>query len=248
MLLNEKEKEISKKICNFLELISTFNNNKDLKIDLDKLLINCKEHQIESLIFKIKNDLITKNKMKYQELENKYEQYILTEVFKKIVPTFCQDIIASILNSNLPQEYNKYQEIVLDIYKQCKYDNFNAYFKKLPSKKNIIYTFSKSTESILEDERPIDNKFGSFNSQSIVNLMSDSFKSNDSLIQKFQEFIEHEKNKLLIIRFTEKDLFIINSISHIISVFEKENPKLKEKLIIFIIHKQRLPKNYGKEK
>ena len=248
MLLNEKEKEISNKISNYLELVSTFNNNKNLKIDLDKLLINCKEHQIESLIFKIKNDLITNNKMKYQELENKYEQYILTEVFKKIVPTFCQDIIASILNSNLPQEYNKYQEIVLDIYKQCKYDNFNAYFKKLPSKKNIIYTFSKSTESILEDERPIDNKFGSFNSQSIVNLMSDSFKSNDSLIQKFQEFIEHEKNKLLIIRFTEKDLFIINSISHIISVFEKENPKLKEKLIIFIIHKQRLPKNYEYKK
>ena len=41
----------------------------------------------------------------------------------------------------------------------------------------------------------IENKFGSFNSQSITNLMSDSFKSNDALIQKFQEFIEHEKHE-----------------------------------------------------
>ena len=249
MLLNEKEKEISKKICNFLELISTFNNNKDLKIDLDKLLINCKEHQIESLIFKIKNDLKHKNRNINEELDDpnlvkdkRYEENIVIEIFKKIVPTFCQDIIASILNSNLPQEYNKYQEIILDIYKQCKYDNFNTYFRKLSSKKSVVYTFSKSTESILEEERPIENKFGNFNSQSTLNLMSDSFKSNDALIQKFQEFIEHEKYKLLIIRFTEKDLFLINSISYIISIFEKENPILKDKLIIFVIHKQRLPK------
>ena len=248
MLLDEKDKEISKKICNYLELISTFNNNKDLKIDLDKLLVNCKEHQIESLIFKIKNDLKHKinlnkeNTDDFSKIEaNKYEENMIVEVFKKIVPTFCQDIIASLLNSNLPIEYNKYQKIILDIYKTCKYDNFNAYFGKLPSKKSVIYTFSKSTESILEEERPLDNKYGIFNSQSILNLMSDSFKSNDALIQKFQEFIEHEKYKLLIIRFTEKDLFIINSISHIISLFEKENPILKDKLIIFIIHKQRLP-------
>ena len=145
MLLNEKEKEISKKICNFLELISTFNNNKDLKIDLDKLLINCKEHQIESLIFKIKNDLKHKNRKINEELDDpnlvkdkRYEENIVIEIFKKIVPTFCQDIIASILNSNLPQEYNKYQEIILDIYKQCKYDNFNTYFRKLSSKK-VLY-------------------------------------------------------------------------------------------------------------
>ena len=214
MLLNEKEKEISKKICKYLELISTFNDNKNLKIDLDKLLVNCEEHQIESLIFKIKNDLkhkknlIVENKDDINKIEqDNNENNMIIEVFNKIVPTFCQDIIASMLNSNLSQDYNKYQDIVLNIYKHNKYDNFNSYFRKLPSKKSVIYTFSKSTESILEEDRPIENKFGSFNSQSITNLMSDSFKSNDALIQKFQEFIEHEKHekKLLIIRFTEKD-------------------------------------------
>ena len=238
MLLDEKDIEISKKICAYLDLISTFNKNKNLKIDLDKLLINCKEHQIQSLIFKIKNDL---SKEKIANLEgNKYEEYIIKELFNKIVPTFCQDIIASMLNSNLPQDYNKYNEQVLEIYKQNKYDNFDQYFEKLNSKKSVIYTFSKSNESILEEDKVIKNKYGSFNPQAVLNLMSDSFKSNDALIMKFQEFIEHEKYKLLIIRFTEKDLYIINSISHIISVFEKENPVLKDKLIIFIIHKQRL--------
>ena len=255
MLLEEKDIEISKKICNYLELITTFNNNKDLKIDLDKLLVNCREHQIESLIFKLKNDLIKKNNKEKEEKQDnnslesgKYEETMIKEVFNKIVPTFCQDIIASILNSNLPKEYNKYNDLVLEIYKQCKYDNFDEYFQKLPSKKNVIYTFSKSTENILEGDKQIQNKYGNFNSQSVLNLMSDSFKSNDALIQKFQEFIEHEKYKLLIIRFTEKDLFIINSISHILSVFEKENPILKEKLIIFIMHKQRLKKGYEYKK
>ena len=42
MLLEEKDKEICKKISDYLELISSFNKNKNLKIDLDKLLINCK--------------------------------------------------------------------------------------------------------------------------------------------------------------------------------------------------------------
>ena len=255
MLLDEKDIEISKKICNYLDLISTFNNNKNLKIDLEKLLVNCKEHQIASFIFKIKNDLKIKDKPKVEDKDdftiieaNKYEDVMIKEVFKKIVPTFCQDIIASMLNANLPQEYNKYKDMILEIYKECKNDNFNDYFKKLSSKKSVIYTFSKSTESVLEEDRPIKNKFGTFNSQSVLNLMSDSFKSNDALIQKFQEFIEYEKYKILIIRFTEKDLFIINSISHIISIFEKENPVLKDKLIILLIHKQRLPKGFEYKK
>ena len=249
MLLEEKDIEISKKIYNYLELISSFNNKKDLKIDLDKLLVNCREHEIQSLIFKIKNDLKIKEEPNVEEKEDvtiiegsKYEEKIIREVFKKIVPTFCQDIIASMLHSGLPQQYNKFNEEVLEIYKKCKYDNFDSYFKNLPSKKNVIYTFSKVNENILEGDKQIKNKYGVFNSLNVLNVMSDSFKSNDYVIQKLQEFIEHEKYKLLTIRFTEKDLFIINSINYIITNFEKENPILKDKLIIFTIHKQRLPK------
>ena len=115
-----------------------------MKIDLEKLLVNCKEHQIQSLIFKIKNDM--KNKKNNEAIEKddlvKYEENIIKEVFKKIVPTFCQDIIASMLHSNLPQQYKKYNDDVLEIYKTCKYDNFDSYFKKLPSKRNVIYTFT----------------------------------------------------------------------------------------------------------
>ena len=244
MLLDEKDIALAKKIYEYLELISSFNHNNNLKIDLEKLLVNCQEHQIQSLIFKIKNDLKNKTEEKDDNnlLEGKYEEIITKEVFKKIVPTFCQDIIASMLHITLPQQFKQYNDEVLDIYKLNKYDNFESYFKKLNSKRSVIYTFSKVTENILEGDKQIKNDYGTFNSLEVLNVMSDSFKMNDNVIQKLQEFIEHEKYKLLIIRFTEKDLFIINSINHIISIFEKENPTLKNKLIIFTIHKQRLPK------
>ena len=44
MLLEEKDKEIANKLYDFIRLIASFNENKDLKIDLDKLLINCEKH------------------------------------------------------------------------------------------------------------------------------------------------------------------------------------------------------------
>ena len=242
MLLDEKDIEISKKIFDYIELIASFNNNQKLKIDLDKLLANCQDHQIQSLIFKIKNDLKEGKKEEEWELikAKDYEDIMIKEVLKKIVPTFCQDIIASFLHCNLPQQYNKFNEIVLDIYKKSKYDNFDTYFENLSSKKNLIYTFSKDSQSILEGEKELKNKFGKFNSQNVLNVMSDSIKTKDNLNQKLHEFLE--KYDLLIIRFTERDLFIINSISYLINSFEKENPLLKEKIIILIIHKQRLPK------
>lgn len=56
MLLNDKDEEIAEKISEYLDLLATFNNNDKLKIDLEKLLINCKKHNIEGLIFAIKNE------------------------------------------------------------------------------------------------------------------------------------------------------------------------------------------------
>ena len=89
LLLEEKDIEIAKKISEYLDIISSFNHEKKLKIDLEKLLINGKE----GLIFKIKNEFI-KSKV---ELEDDYKNIIIKEVFKKIVPTFCQDIMASMI-------------------------------------------------------------------------------------------------------------------------------------------------------
>ena len=50
MLLNEKDLEISNKVMEYLELIASYNNNKKLKLDLEKIMINCQRNNIEGLI------------------------------------------------------------------------------------------------------------------------------------------------------------------------------------------------------
>ena len=128
MILEERDKNIAKKITNYLELISSFNNNPNLKIDLFNLLINCRLHNIEGLIYKIKNNNKEKNEILVQKEENDYEENLIKEVFKIIVPTFCQDIIASMVNSGVqPGNYNN---MVLDIYNKSNTINFISFLKK----------------------------------------------------------------------------------------------------------------------
>ena len=125
--------------------------------------------------------------------------YIIKEVFKIIVPTFCQDIIISIINSNLGKKYYQMNEIVLDIYKNIKYYNFESFFKKIKKRKNIIYTFSKIKKNIFKIDKSIDNIFGVFNKDSISNKIIDSIKSKNDLLFSLRTFTNSNK-KILIFR------------------------------------------------
>ena len=247
MLLEEKDIEIGKKIFGYLELISSFNNEAKLKIDLEKLLINCKFHDIEGLIFKIKNDKGNEEWIKKDDLE--YEKKMINEVLKKIVPTFCQDIIASMLYSNIEQKYNEIKNEILDIYKNSKHNNFESFFKKIEKRKNIIYTLSKSTENLFEEEdKIIKNKFGEFSKQTITMDMIDAPKSENELTYLLKSFTNSKNKNLLIFKVTENNSNKINSVNFLINNFEKEYPKIKEKLILFIVHKQRMQKDVKSKK
>ena len=244
MLLEEKDIEIARKISEYLEIISSFNHEKNLKIDLEKLLINCQQHSIEGLLFKIKNK-INKDEQENELNNEEYEKMIIKEIFKKIVPTFCQDIMASLIycKQKLDVKYKEYNDILVESYKETQYNNFENFFKNLTSRKNIIYTFSKVTENIFNDEKDIENKFGVFNKQNSIIDNIQSIKEEKELISTLKSFINKENTNLLIIKFSENDLNKINSTNYIISNFQKDNPKLNEKVIIFIIHIQRQAKN-----
>ena len=232
MLLEEKDIKIAEKIYNYFELISSFNNNPKLKLNLEKLYINCKINNIEGLIFKIK-----KNK---EFIDGPgYEMNLIEEVFKKIVPTFCQDIIASLVSSNLDKD-RKYQQMndkIIEIYKTSRFYNFKSFINKVETKKNIIYTFSKITENLFKKGENLENKkFGILNKQSTIEII-ESIKSENELIYILNTFFGSSNKKLLILRFSEKNFNKINSVSHIISSYERENKS--NKLIIFIIHRKR---------
>ena len=248
MLLEERDKDIACKISEFIKLITSFNGNeKKLSIDLDKLLINCKQNNIEGLIFKIKNDLlnqIDKNNTDHWILKRgqEYEENMIQEILNKIVPVFCQDILAAmiLLEKKLP-EYKIIKDNILDIYKKLNNINFQSFFKNIKSRKNIIYTFSKVTENLFEEEKgkEIVNKFGKFSPQSIKSEMIESIKSENELIFFLKSFSNSKDKNILVLHFTENDLNKINSINYVINYLEKEFKNLNDKLIIFLIHKQR---------
>jgi len=248
MLIKEKDKEIASKINEYITIISSYNNNKNLKLDLGKLLINCEQNNIEGLIYKIEN----KEEIPESIVDLKYEKILIELVFNKIAPTFCQDIIASILSSNYDPKYHLMNEIIIKAYKKYSYINFELFFEKIEKKKNIIYTFSKDIENIFDKNQVIKNKFGNYNKSSLKTQMFEAIKSENDLIILLKEFFNSNNKNLLILRFTENDLYIVNYANYIIKNFEKENKnKYKDKidkLIIFIIHMQRHKKTLENRK
>ena len=197
-------------------------------------------HNIEGLTFKLKNQ--QKNKELFRKDNPDYEFNLIKNVFNYIVTTFCQDIIASIISSNLSPKYNQYNEIVIDIYKNTLFYNLQVFLENVEKRKNIIYTFSKITENLFKKEANIKNKYGVFKKQTTVIEMIDSIKSENDLIFILNSFINSKNKKLIIFRFSTKDLNKMISINYIINNLEKENPILSERLILFIVHMKRYQK------
>ena len=241
MLMNDKDIEISKKISNYFKEISGV-NCKTLNINLEKLMINCEEHNIDGLIFKIKNDL------KLKDDDPNYETIIIDEIFKKIVPTFCQDIMVFLITNKIKTEYMKMNEMVTNIYRKNRYYNFISFFENIKSNRIIIYTFSKITQEIYNEEKDLVNKFGKFTTQNIETQIIESIKSENDLIFLLKSFASHKYKKILIIKLSEKEFNQMNSINYIISNYEKENKILQEKIIIFTVHMQRKLKNQKSKK
>ena len=130
------------------------------------------------------------------------------------------------------------KDIIIEIYKKSIQSNFESFFKNIEMRRNVIYTFSKITETLFEKDKIIENKFGKFDAQSIISGEIDSINSENELIFLLKSFT-NENKKVLILQFNEKHLNKINSINYAINNFQKEIQKLDDKLIILLIHKQR---------
>ena len=232
MILNNKDIEISKKIWNYIEEISGI-KNKNLTLNLEKLLINCKGHNINGLIFKIKTN-------KNLAIEDpKYEIIIIEEILQKIVPTFCQDIIAYLMTSKISLEFQKINELVINIYQKNRFSNFITFFEKIVSRRNVVYTFSKITEDIFNDDEYLENNFGKFRIREIESQIIQSINSEKDLIFLLKNFADNNDKKILILKLSGKELNQMNSIKYIITNFEKENKSLEEKIIILTVHMKR---------
>ena len=208
-VISEKQRNIADNISNFLNLIKTFNKREEeLAYNLPKLLINCTEDEIKGMIYKISKE----NKDKVDDKE-----FIENELLKIIVPTFCQDIIASIkyLGSNFEEKYYNLAEKVIEIYKQRNICNFQQFLANIKKNKNIIYTFSYYNESLFQEDTNIKYK--------IINI--DSNISENKLEDIISESVDNNY-EFLLIKFNEENLDKIEYISHLVNNYEANNENL----------------------
>ena len=251
--LNEKQINLASDLITSFENIRTFNKEKNLVYNLPDLMINCNIDEIEGLIYKISN--------KYKDKKDDND-FIENEIFKIIVPTFCQDIIASIKYSGFAEGNNAERaKKILDIYKQREINNFSQFLNKMKKDKNVIYTFSNIYDIFIPEEKDIKYK----------EIIVENIYSENKVQEELSKFYEEDK-QYLIFRFVEKDLDKMNHLSYLVNNFETKykqkndeealnnsnddkkinNLNLVRKKIIFLIHLTRKNlennKSYGRNK
>ena len=249
----KKDLIIIEKLLKFFDSISSLNKNNKIKIGINHLLINSQKDDIKGLIFKIKNDMIIQNnsdKNHWIFKEGKdYENQMLKYVLMKIVPLFPEEIISLLIYFDKNEKENKLiTNMIIDIYNELHFYNFESYFKQLKSKRIIIYTFSNEIQNLFKEKKIMENQFGKYGEQSILFLSVQSFLKENDLITELKSFSDSKTKQMLIISFTESDLKYIYSVYLIIDNFEKNNSNLKEKIITFIINKKKKNNEDIKEK
>ena len=244
IFLEEKDRKIIDNISKYLDLLLSFNRKKRLKIY--NSLLNCQKDDIEGLIFQIKVDLKIKNNSNKNHWifndNQEYENNLLKLIFNRIVLLFPQDIIASAIWFSMEFEDEKYlkmKELILNFYEKSHFNNFESYFKTMNSKRSLIYTFSKDSQYLFKKIKNLENKFGVYDELSVLFLTVESIKKENDFITDLKSFLNSKCKKIIIIIFKEADLNNLYSFYLIINNIEKEYPELKNKIVIFIIQKER---------
>ena len=144
-LLNKEEKKIAKEIYDIVMKIIKFEK---CKIDLNQHLINFNMEELEALAYKFS---------KQKKYFNKNID-IIYEIFKKIVPTFTEEIIASIFVSGFKEEKKDIADKIIDIYTEYHPSNLSDFlYNKMDQQKNVIYTYSSISDDLLFYENKKNN-------------------------------------------------------------------------------------------
>ena len=227
--LNDIVQEIDLIINDIYKYISEINNyqkqlNKSGKINL--LNTNIKfinKEEIEGLVY-----IASK-----EGLNEKDE--IIKFVFKKIVPTFTEDIMFILNKFGFKAKYNKYYDDILEIYQSNKKYNIKKYIEDCKNNISIIYTFSPVDD--LKKEKIYNNNFNIIIKKITIEEISVSDINTVKQLEKYIiKFIDSKKN-LCVFKFRENDLFKLSNIYNIINEYSKRN---NDKIYIILIHLTRV--------
>ena len=213
-LLDEKDKEKSKKINDIIRKIVTVKN---INYNMDNILVNTNEDIINGYVY------IYKNKPK-----NSYKDIIED----KIIPIIPQDIICTLPFSELSKE-KKEIDFIKNSYSKNRPKSLEEYIKN-KGKENIllVYTFSKIGEAINLSEK-----------ESYMERIASEIRNVFKFKQILNEFYDKESKvnyKSLILKFNSENAININFFISYIKHY-KENNKITDdnKNFIFTINIQR---------
>ena len=203
-LLNEKDKEKSKNICNILKKLVSV---KDINYNLDNILVNTNEDIINGYIYL------------YKDKEKNSERDIIKD---KVIPILSQDIIFTLPLSELKNEKKEFDSLNNDIINSNnKYNILKDYLQGGKRGKEdilIVYTFSNTGEAIKLSEKENSNT-GEENKFSENDNYLERITTEINTVYKFKqilnEFYEIEKYKTLILKFESENSKFINFIKFI---------------------------------
>ena len=202
-LLTNKEKSIANEIYDIVMKIVNFEK---CKVDLNKHLININLEEIKALVYKYS---------KQKQFFNKNID-VYNEVFKKIVPTFTEEIIASIFVSGFKEEKRDIADKIINIYSEYHPSNLSDFINnKMIEQKNVIYTYSSITDELLL-----------FNNKKSFNAINDNIENINDIDNNIEDINSIDENK-------NQNINEINEEDNYNIIEEEHNQKNKEKNIEF---------------
>ena len=247
-LLSKEEKKIASEVNDIIMNITDFKNS---KINLNNHLVNFNIEEIEALVYKM-----SKEKKKRKNID------IINEVLKLIVPTFTEEIIASMFVSGFKEKKKEIAEKIFNIYSQSHPCNFSDFiFNKMNQPKSVIYTYSTISDElefvnnqknknedidineIIEEKNVINDNL--FKKETTKEIFIESIKSILDLTKLINDFLSDKNYNLFIIKFNQKkkDICSMNQINYIIDECienkkkdRNEKKSIDNKYFIFLVY------------
>jgi len=227
-LLDNKLKILSNNLINEIKLKNTINKYNDIKYSLKDLLINCRDENIQALIyyFSKESQKIDNEDIEDQEENKLDEEKIRENVINKIYKMLPQDIFCILKENNIIRKYYNSNPI---------FCNYNDYVNDKDSKKykiSIIYTFTSIANIVKGLNKGMSFMVSEIRSEDGLKRLIDEIKNkNDNN--------KYKKEYNICINFEQSNSKKIKFISN----FILENFKDDNYNYIFIIH---INRNFNK--
>eukprot|EP00833_Pecoramyces_ruminatium_P004169 jgi/Orpsp1_1/1178201/evm.model.c7180000064404.1 len=242
-LLDKRYIKLSSSISKLFKNIVKIGKEQKINIYLENELINCDVEEINGNLYEL-----TKQNSNPDKHQN---EYFFEKIIEIIVPTFSQDIMFFIKNSDFSRIHNKEYQIISNYYNKeiMNRINLRTYLKNIDSNKHIIYTFSNIFDPIFYYKKQLikinNEKYGNIKKESTKNIYINQYESEGAIDEVISEYLLNNKYNLLICHFNSEDCIHLSHINYLIqnneNILEEKN-QLKTKVFILIIHLKRITK------